>query len=133
MDDHLPLAALALTNLALVLGWVVSGTQRIGESLTSDRRAAYANLLVTAAARRNGSDTEGLLQDAAERALLVASDQMFHARLIDRLVSSAGGGDDWPAARASFLAAARFECQENSSLRRRFLRAKKYRAVEEWR
>jgi len=130
MDEYLPLATLAVTNLALVLGWVVSGTQRIGESLTSDRRSAYTNLLVMATARRNGSDNEVPLQDAEERALLVASDQMFDARLIDRLVASARGGDDWPAARASFLAAARFESQENSSLRRRFLRAQKYRAVK---
>lgn len=126
MKDYIPLIALVVTQIALVVGWLVSGTQRVTEALTSERRAAYLELLSAADATRRGDHDSARLALAVQRAEFVASDEMNEARLIHTLEQAAQDGERWPEARDRFFTAARFETQQNSATKRRRQRAEIY-------
>lgn len=122
MEDQIAVAALALTNLALLVGWVVSGTQRVTEELTTERRRAYMDLLVCAEAIRSKRSQPHEIRPLAERAQFLASHEMFESGLIERLVSGIGADHGWAKARSDFLRAARFESHHNTAIRRRVQR-----------
>lgn len=119
MNDVLPVIVLAATNVALIAGWIVTGTQRVSEALTTERRAAYADLFGAADAARLGADEADSLVAATRRAEFLASSEMARSGLLERLASSADTGVGWDGARVAFLKAARLETQENSAIRRR--------------
>lgn len=128
MTDLLPVIVLAATNMALIVGWIVTGTQRVTETLTTERRAAYAELLSAADAARLGDVDADTLAAAIRRAEFLASSEMACSPLFERLASSAVTGRDWNRVRAAFFQAARFETQENSATRRRRHRSAIYGA-----
>ncbi len=125
--ESLPVIALAVTNLALVIGWFVSGTQRVTETVTVERRKVYSDFIVCAREVRKGGHPEPGIEELAQRAEVVASDEMLESKLIRRLEKSALSGDDWERIRERFLTAARLESLQNSSRKRRLLRSAVYR------
>lgn len=112
--------ALVVANIALVIGWVVSGTQRVAEDLVGERRARYLALLTAVEkARHEGSSAAVEAQACVTAAEFVATDEMIDSGLIGRLVRTAAADDStWAAARAAFLVAARHESQHNQAIRR---------------
>jgi len=118
--------ALIVTNIALIVGWVVSGTQRVAEDLVKARRDKYLALLSTVEkARREGAVAD--LRQCVTEAEFVATDQMIDSGLIERLALAQSANDSiWAEARAGFLVAARHEAQNNQAFRRRFRRKTLY-------
>lgn len=126
MEDTIAVAALALTNIALLVGWVVSGTQRVTEELTTERRSAYIDLLVCADAIRSSRSSPEDIRPLEERALFLATQEMFDAGLIERLVAGVADDKEWRLARSDFLRAARFESHHNTTVRRKLQQSRIY-------
>lgn len=126
MQERIAVAALALTNMAILVGWLVSGTQRVTEELTKERRSAYSNLLVCALAVRAGRDHPPGLAELAARAEFVATPEMFRSGLIEQLVNSVMDDQTWHDVHRHFVTAARFESHRNTATRRRLFRSAIY-------
>ena len=112
-------AATALVGIAgLIVGWFVAGSQRVTETLTQERRAAYLKVVRAASALAempNGDRAE--LRSAVLEANFVASDRLANSNRISGLLRDPGS-DAWKARLDDFTALARLETQNNSSLRR---------------
>ncbi|HEX2706049.1 MAG TPA: hypothetical protein VHM65_09845 [Candidatus Lustribacter sp.] len=119
--------ALALTNVALVLGWVISGYQRVSEELTRERRTAYADLLCAVQSARRGERADANIADLAGRARLRSSPQMHASRILDDFVAAIHGDEaTWERERSRFIEAARYESLVNSATRRWLRRSSVY-------
>lgn len=126
-QQDIALMALVATNLALIVGWLVSGTQRVAEELTKDRRTSYSELLCAALAVRNGRAEPSSLAEHVERAEFVSSSQMRESRLIQHLEACVVADEPtWSDARARYMTAARFEAHHNQATRRRLSRSRIY-------
>lgn len=127
MQDKVAVVALLLTNVALIIGWVVAGTQRVTEELTRERRETYSELLCCARSVREGGKTPEDLASVVERAELVSSREMYWSKYIPHLEASAQAEEDeWSEARMFLFDAARFESLFNSSTRRLLHRSSVY-------
>jgi hypothetical protein len=126
MSVALLTAVVGLTGI--LVGWFVSGTQRVNEELTKERRAAYAKVLAGADAIR--ADRSVDIREF-ERAVLagdfLSSRQMYESgrlrALLDRI-----GSSEWQAELDWFRELARDETQKNS-VTRRWLHRRRYRDV----
>lgn len=121
--DNAAVIALVVANIALVIGWLVSGTQRVAEDLVKERRTRYLALLTAVEKSRHASvaaDADvGDVAACRTAAEFVATDKMIDSGLIARLAQSATADEGtWAAARAAFLVAARQESQHNQATRR---------------
>lgn len=115
--------ALVVANIALIVGWLVSGTQRVAEDLVKDRREKYLALVSALDQARAGEQPAAALQPLVTAAEFVASRQMLEFHLIDDLVAQRGADEAaWNRARAAFLVAARHESQNNQAIRRQLRR-----------
>jgi hypothetical protein len=104
--------------IGIALGWLVSGSQRINEKLTEDRRSTFLALLLEADAvhREPAGDRAGLTK-AVTQAEYVCSEELLRSRLISRFAASAGTAD-WAPRRAEFIRVSRLETIHNAKLLR---------------
>jgi hypothetical protein len=105
--------------IGLIVGWFVSGSQRVEEKLTEERRSTYLAFL-RAADEANVSlqDNRKALERAAEDAEFICSDQMLNSGRIRKLLAAVGTGT-WKDERQQFVMVARYESQRNSYWGRR--------------
>lgn len=89
MQDKVAVVALLLTNVAVIVEWVVSGTQRVTEELTRERRQTYSELLCHALSVRKGGKPPEDLAAIVERAELVSSREMYWSKYVPHLEASA--------------------------------------------
>jgi hypothetical protein len=109
--------AVALIGLAgLILGWMISGSQRVNVKLTEDRRSAFATLLLAAdAAHADSGMDRKALDAAATQAAYVCSERLRRSTLIPSLVTAVGSGAaDWEQRRAAFIRVSRLESMFNA-------------------
>jgi hypothetical protein len=109
----------AVGAIGLIVGWFVSGYQRVTEQLTAERRTAYLELLDAAEnANDDPEPNRDKLKHAAEHAEFVCSKQMLEHQRIEKLVAAVDSGT-WMHERQLFIAPARYESQVNSYWGRR--------------
>jgi hypothetical protein len=122
-DVAIAVVSVAVGAAGVLVGWFVSGTQRVMEKLTEDRRRAYLELLLAAdVVHRDGRQHGGTLQDCAAAARLLGSQRMHESRCITDLVRDVHEQDWSTGPRAWFVDLARLETQRNSRTRQRFHR-----------
>jgi hypothetical protein len=114
----------ALIGLAgLILGWMISGSQRVNENLTEDRRSAFVAMLLAAdAAHADPGTDRKALDAAATQAAYVCSERLRRSTLIPALVTAVGSAD-WEQRRAAFIRVSRLESMFNAWLLRWWRRA----------
>ena len=112
-------ATVAVGALGLIIGWFVSGYQRVTEKLTKERRIAYLMMLHAADdANDNPEADRRALERAATDAEFVSSDQMMNSGRIKKLLAAVNS-DTWTDERQRFIKVARYESQNNSYWGRR--------------
>lgn len=105
--------------IGLIVGWFVSGTQRVTEKLTEERRIAYLAFLHAAdEANDYPQANRKVLERAAEDAEFICSDQMLNSGRIKKLLAAVDTGT-WKDERQQFVMVARYESQRNSYWGRR--------------
>lgn len=105
--------------IGLIVGWFVSGYQKITERLTEERRSAYLVLLHAADEANDFPQiNRKVLERAAEDAEFVCSDQMLKSGRIRELLAAVETGA-WKNERQQFIIVARYEGQRNSYWGRR--------------
>lgn len=107
--------ATALIGLVgLALGWMISGSQRVNEKLTEDRRSAFVALLLAAdTAHADSGVDRGTLDAAATHAAYVCSERLRRSTLIPGLVTAVGSAE-WEQRRAEFIRVSRLESLFNA-------------------
>jgi hypothetical protein len=112
-------ATVAVGALGLIIGWFVSGYQRITEKLTKERRSAYLTLLHAADDANDNPETDRrALKRAAQDSEFICSDQMMDSGRIQKLLAAVNS-DVWTDERQRFIRVARYESQNNSYWGRR--------------
>lgn len=108
------MAAAVIGLVGLALGWMISGSQRVNEKLTEDRRSAFVALLLAAdAAHADSGVDRGALDAAATHAAYVCSERLRRSTLIPGLVTAAGSAG-WERRRAEFIRVSRLESLFNA-------------------
>ena len=103
----------------LIIGWFVSGYQKITEKLTEERRSAYLTLLHEADNANKDPEVDRMaLERAASDAEFICSNQMMKADRIRKLLKAVGS-EHWEDERERFFRVARYESQNNSYWDRR--------------
>lgn len=128
----LALLGLGLTTASVVIGWFVTGTQRVTEELTKERRQAYRELLaqtddlrgwwtrdpaLAQPPRRPDPREVKELRRLASAAQLLSSEEMLSSGRLSSLIQAAVDDDasGYETARDEFLTAARLDSHRNSS------------------
>lgn len=110
---------LAAGAIGLIVGWFVSGYQRVTEALTEERRSAYLALLHAAdEANDFPQANRKALERAVEDAEFICSNQMLNSGRIRKLLAAVDS-DTWKRERQQFIIVARYESQNNSYWGRR--------------
>lgn len=100
--------------IGLIIGWFVSGYQKVTEKLTEERRSAYLTLLARASdANKNPNADRTALERAANDAEFICSNQMLNAGCISKLLRAVDS-ESWEDERQRFFKVARYEGQNNS-------------------
>jgi hypothetical protein len=108
----------AVGIIGIAVGWFVSGSQRINEKLTEERRSSFLALLLEAdAVQRDPAADRAGLTNAVSRAEYVCSGELLRSGLIARFAASAGT-EDWAPRRAQFVTVSRLESIYNAKLLR---------------
>jgi hypothetical protein len=109
----------------LIIGWYVSGYQKVTEKLTEERRAAYLKLLREAdKANQSPTADRAALESSAFDARFISSHQMMISGRIEALLKAVAT-EGWEGERERFLWLARYESLNNSQWGRR-LRWREY-------
>ncbi len=133
---------LVVTVAIVVVGWLVSGTQRVNEELTSERRRTYGDLLCAevglSRTSKDGASREAPLivgaensskasptstfRELATRARLISSGSMFKSGVIQAyekaVIAETQNQSDIDKTRKALEAHARIECIYNSMILR---------------
>ena len=105
--------------IGLIIGWFVSGYQKITEKLTEERRRAYLVLICEAdKANENPKADRTALERAASDAEFICSNQMMKSGRIEGLVRAVAT-KRWGDERERFFKLARYESLNNSQWGRR--------------
>jgi hypothetical protein len=110
------MAAAVVGLVGLVLGWMISGSQRVNEKLTEDRRSAFVALLLAAdAAHADSGIDRKALDAAATHAAYVCSERLRRSTLIPGLLTAVGSGAaQFEQRRAAFIRVSRLESMFNA-------------------
>ena len=105
--------------IGLIVGWFVSGNQRVTEKLTEERRSKYLEFLHAADEAYDSPQADRkALERAAEDAEFICSDQLLNSGRIRKLLAAVDTGS-WKYERQQFVMVARYESQTNSYWGRR--------------
>ena len=109
----LPVVTVTVGLIGLIIGWHVTGYQKITEKLTDERRSAYLELLHAAdEANITGGANQAELERTGVRAEFVCSRQMLKSGRINKLVRAVNA-KAWSDERELFLLVARCEGLNN--------------------
>jgi hypothetical protein len=105
--------------IGLIIGWFVSGYQKVTEKLTEERRSIYLTLLQKAdEANENPQADRTALERAANDAEFICSKQMMNSGRIRKLLNAVDS-ESWKNERKRFFTVARYESHNNSYWGRR--------------